>query len=156
MEQSGGLCLVQQMVYKNQYRGGSSQTLAKSWTRKWLNLCFSFEHLWKWEEVKRERKLMHKNCIRETRLQLNSHKWSFSFISGWTSFSSRNYINLLDAKSNDSKVELISYVAETLEVLMNIKRWKTGNFLWLVENTVRGQESYSKERQGLLRLSFCI
>ena len=27
MEQSGELCLVQKIVYKNQFRGGSSQTL---------------------------------------------------------------------------------------------------------------------------------
>ena len=75
---------------------------------------------------KSEKTYAQKMNSKDTGLQLNCHKWSFSFIPGRTSFSSRNYINLLDAKSNDSKVELISYVAETSEVLTNIKKkdWK--------------------------------
>ena len=95
MEQFWGLCLVQQIVCKNQFRGGSKKS---------------------------EKTYAQNMYLKDTGLQLNCHKWSFSFIPGLTSFSSRNYINLLDAKSNDSKVELISYVAETSEVLTNIKK----------------------------------
>ena len=69
---------------------------------------------------KREKTYAQKMYSKDTGLQLNCHKWNFSFIPGRTSFSSRNYINLLDAKSNYSKVELISNVAETSEV----KDWK--------------------------------
>lgn len=71
---------------------------------------------------KSEKTYAPKMYSKDTGSQLNCHKWNFSFIPGQTSFSSRNYINLLDAKSNDSKVELISNVAETSEVLTNIKK----------------------------------
>ena len=95
--------------------------------QKMMESMFFFRTSMKVGRIKKsEKTYAQKMYQKDTRLQLDCHKWSFSFIPGRTSFSSRNYINLLDAKSNDSKVELISYVAETSEVLTNIKKkdWK--------------------------------